>query len=67
MEKEYMLDVGGMTCAACSAAVQDALDHTDGVIYASVNLATNSAVVVAKESVTAEDPVCMIERVLDSS
>ncbi|MBD5560025.1 MAG: cadmium-translocating P-type ATPase [Clostridia bacterium] len=61
MEKEYMLDIGGMTCAACSAAVQNALDHEDGVIYASVNLATNSAVVVAKEGVTPEDLVKTVE------
>lgn len=61
MEKEFLLDVGGMTCAACSAAVQDALDHTDGVIYASVNLATNSAVVVAKEGVTAEELIRAID------
>lgn len=61
MEKEYMLDIGGMTCAACSAAVQDALDHADGVIYASVNLATNSAVVVAKGDVTPEDLIQVVD------
>lgn len=54
MDKEYMLDIHGMTCATCSAAVQSALDHTEGVVYASVNLATNSAVVVAKPNVSAD-------------
>lgn len=61
MEKEYMLDIGGMTCAACSSAVQNALDHTDGVIYASVNLATNTAVVIAKEGVTPEDLIKVVD------
>lgn len=57
MDEEYQLEIQGMHCAACSAAVQNALDKTDGVVYASVNLATNSAVVVAKDGVTAEDLV----------
>ncbi|HEX5632348.1 MAG TPA: heavy metal translocating P-type ATPase, partial [Gemmatimonadales bacterium] len=37
------LDIGGMTCAACSARVQRALERTDGVAEAAVNLMTNSA------------------------
>jgi Cu+-exporting ATPase len=39
------LDIGGMTCAACSARVQRALERTDGVDQAAVNLMTNSAAV----------------------
>lgn len=54
MDKEYQLEIEGMHCAACSAAVQNALDKTHGVVYASVNLATNSAVIVAKDGVTAQ-------------
>jgi P-type Cu+ transporter len=37
--------VGGMTCAACSSRVQRALERTDGVREASVNLMTHSAVI----------------------
>ncbi|MFL5507788.1 MAG: heavy metal translocating P-type ATPase [Gemmatimonadales bacterium] len=39
------LDIGGMTCAACSARVQRALERTEGVDQAAVNLMTNSAAV----------------------
>ena len=39
------LDIGGMTCAACSARVQRALERTDGVDQAAVNLMTNSAAI----------------------
>lgn len=38
------LAVGGMTCAACSAAVERAAKKLDGVISAQVNLATNRGV-----------------------
>ena len=34
------LVIGGMTCAACSARVERAVQKLDGVISASVNLAT---------------------------
>ena len=37
------LDVGGMTCASCSARVERALRKQPGVLGASVNLATNQA------------------------
>jgi len=39
------LPVSGMTCAACTARVQRALEGTDGVRSAAVNLMTASAVV----------------------
>jgi Cu+-exporting ATPase len=39
------LDIGGMTCAACSARVQRALERTEGVDQAAVNLMTNSAAI----------------------
>ncbi len=39
------LPVGGMTCAACVAHVEDALRHEPGVEHVSVNLMTRSAVV----------------------
>lgn len=37
--------IGGMTCAACSSSVERALQNTDGVQRATVNLATNTATV----------------------
>ena len=44
-EKEITIPVGGMTCAACSRAVEKALTKVPGVIVASVNLMTEKAVV----------------------
>ena len=40
-----VIAVGGMTCAACSARVEKALNAAEGVIEASVNLATEKATV----------------------
>ncbi len=40
------LEIGGMSCAACQATVEKALGQVDGVIDASVNLATEKAKVV---------------------
>lgn len=39
------IPVGGMTCAACAARVEKALGKTEGVLKATVNLATEKAVV----------------------
>ena len=46
MESKITISVGGMSCAACSAAVERALKRLNGVKDASVNIATNKAVVV---------------------
>lgn len=54
MEKEFLLDIKGMTCASCSASVQNVLEKVPGVVYANVNLATNSAIVVTDGGVLAE-------------
>lgn len=43
--KQINLQVGGMTCAACSARVERGLKKIDGVSEASVNLATEKALV----------------------
>jgi Cu+-exporting ATPase len=40
-----VLDVGGMTCAACVNRVEKALSRVDGVLEASVNLAAETATV----------------------
>ena len=39
------LNIGGMTCAACVTHVGNALREVDGVVSASVNLATEQATV----------------------
>ena len=39
------LDIGGMHCASCVVAIEGALQHTPGVLKASVNLATQRAYV----------------------
>lgn len=39
------LPVMGMTCAACASSVESMLSHTDGVLNASVNFASNSVLV----------------------
>jgi Cu+-exporting ATPase len=44
-EKTVALSVKGMTCAACVAHVQKALDKVPGVLEANVNLATEKATV----------------------
>ena len=38
-------NIKGMSCAACSARVQKAVEETDGVRSCSVNLLTNSMIV----------------------
>ena len=39
------IPVGGMTCASCVATIEEALKQTEGVVSASVNLATERATV----------------------
>lgn len=39
------LDIQGMHCASCSAVINKALNKTDGVIKANVNLTTNKATI----------------------
>jgi len=42
---ESTLDIEGMTCASCVNRVTKALSRVDGVVEASVNLATETAAV----------------------
>ncbi|MEW5918042.1 MAG: heavy metal translocating P-type ATPase [Gemmatimonadota bacterium] len=58
------IDVGGMTCAACQAAVQRALRKTPGVLDANVNLMTNSAAVVYNPRVVAPD--VLVDRIRET-
>ena len=42
-DDKVVLQIGGMTCAACSASVENVLNRTDGVISSSVNLMLEKA------------------------
>ena len=54
------LEIGGMTCASCSARVQKRLNRLDGV-QASVNLATETAHVVVPGQVDVQTLVAAVE------
>jgi Cu+-exporting ATPase len=53
-ENKMTFRVTGMTCATCSRIVERSLSKVPGVSFASVNLATESAFVIAATSVTFE-------------
>jgi Cu+-exporting ATPase len=59
-----LIHVGGMTCAACQAHVQRALDQTPGVEKAAVSLMTNEATVVFDPEIVA--PPKLAEAIRDS-
>ncbi|AEC01600.1 heavy metal translocating P-type ATPase [Parasphaerochaeta coccoides] len=48
--KKEVVGIGGMTCAACSAAVEKALKKLPGMMAAHVNLATEKAILEYDES-----------------
>lgn len=50
-------DISGMTCSACSAHVQKAVEKLDGVSSAAVNLLTNSMKVVYDEKKTGDKAI----------
>ena len=54
-ETSVTIPVSGMTCAACQARVQRALERADGVETASVNLMTNAAQVTFNDSLTSPE------------
>ncbi|MEE8358696.1 MAG: heavy metal translocating P-type ATPase [Candidatus Hydrothermarchaeales archaeon] len=55
-EKTTMtLNIGGMTCASCTATVEKALNKVEGVEKTNVNLATNKATVTYDPSTTGYD------------
>jgi Cu+-exporting ATPase len=57
----FRLDVGGMTCASCSARVERALGKVPGVMSATVNLATEQASVEASAGTDPRALVAAIE------
>src|SRR5512146_3259015 len=58
------LPVGGMTCAACQARVQRALQEAPGVASATVNLMTGVAAVSYDPAATA--PANLVETIRDT-
>lgn len=55
-------EIEGMTCASCVKRVEDALKAVEGVTNASVNLATESALVEARSNVTAGELIEAIKK-----
>jgi Cu+-exporting ATPase len=58
--RELTLAVGGMSCASCAARVEKRLNQVDGVV-ATVNFATEQAMVDFPDGVTPDDLVAAIE------
>lgn len=55
--------VDGMTCSACSAAIERNLPKAEGVIRASVNLATEKLTVeYDEEKITMEDIIARVDK-----
>jgi len=61
-ENKMSFRVAGMTCTTCSRIVERTLSKVEGVTYASVNLATESAFVAADDSVTFEMLEAAVEK-----
>ena len=51
------LKITGMSCASCSAALQSSLSSTDGILKASVNIATEKAFIEYDESKISEKDI----------
>jgi Cu+-exporting ATPase len=64
MTKSITITVGGMTCAACQAHVQRALEHTPGVEKAAVNLMTGEAMVAFDPKTT--EAAALIDAIVDT-
>ena len=62
-DKKISVEVSGMTCAACSARVEKALNKKDGVESAVVNLLANKAVIeFDSNKLTSRDIINVIEK-----
>lgn len=62
--RQLTLPITGMTCVNCAATVERALCRTEGVVGASVNYATERAIVeLSEEGATFEDLSVAVERV----
>jgi len=61
--EKVILNVEGMTCAACSSRVEKSLDKLDGVLEVNVNLLANKATVtIDKDKVSTRDLVNTINK-----
>ncbi|WP_410982171.1 heavy metal translocating P-type ATPase [Bacillus cereus] len=56
-EEKATLDIEGMTCAACATRIEKVLNKMEGVSSATVNLATNSAVVEYNEGLLSTENI----------
>ena len=54
-------DIGGMTCAACSAAVEKSVSKLDGVKEVNVSLLTNSMSVELDDNVSKDEIIKAVE------
>jgi Cu+-exporting ATPase len=59
-QRQVELRIGGMTCASCAARIEKKLNRMDGV-SASVNYATEKALVTVEGDVTPADLVAQVE------
>ncbi|MCI0763999.1 heavy metal translocating P-type ATPase [Bacillus sp. TL12] len=57
VEEKVTLDIEGMTCAACATRIEKVLNKMEGVSSATVNLATNSAVVEYNEGLLSTENI----------
>ena len=62
-KEKTALRITGMTCAACSGAVERSLRKVEGVDFAAVNLATETALVVHGRDVSLDELKKAVERV----
>ncbi len=60
-QQEIELDITGMTCASCSGRVEKALRKVDGVLDASINLATDKARVKVSGGTTASALIAAVD------
>lgn len=61
LDQRVELDISGMTCAACASRIEKKLNKMDGV-RATVNYATERAVVLGLPPVRAEEAVAVVEK-----
>ncbi|MFT6656962.1 MAG: Cu+-exporting ATPase [Maritalea sp.] len=60
---DVQLDIEGMTCASCVKRVEDALSKLSGVVSANVNLATESANIIAFHGVEIASLIGAVKKV----
>ena len=61
MSKTLTFHIEGMTCGHCKAHVEKVLAATDGVTQFTVDLAGKSATVEARDDVTAESLIAVVD------